>query len=85
MGVAVEAGLDEKTWFCVAAEEVGGLAVDGGWMLIGAKRSLTWFATTIAQSCSRARLRSRAPSFTSCADRVANAFALLEFPACSAR
>lgn len=50
----------------------------------GSKRSLTWFATIIAQSCSRASFLSNAPTFTSCADRVASAAGLLE-GFCSAR
>ena len=59
---------------------VTGVEVTGG----GPKRSPTWFAATIGQLYSRARLLSKAPSFSSCADRVASAAGLLE-DFCSAR
>ena len=71
----MDAGLDEKRLLGpppIAAEVrlvAVAMVLGGG----GPKRSLTWLATTIAQSYSRASLRRSAPSRMSCADRVASA------------
>ena len=65
--VAVDAGEEQKT--CPADTDADAREV----VETGVKRSATWFATTIAQLCSRERDRRRAPSRTSCAERVASA------------
>ncbi|KAF2129127.1 hypothetical protein P153DRAFT_32731 [Dothidotthia symphoricarpi CBS 119687] len=64
-------------WLFVFVEVVRdtGVEVGGGWV----KRSATWFATTMAMLCVRARSRSRAPSWTSWVPRFAREATLFGF------
>lgn len=70
---------------CVDGGEDPGGRCGGAEVRMGVKRSATWLETTIAQSWSRARLRSWCPNCTSWVERSPSAAPAVEEEERSAR